>query len=99
MTYDPNQIEVKNNTEEQCFEVILEDKIAMVVYRMDGNTIIFVHTEVPPEFEGMGIANKMAHVALEYAKAQGYRVQALCPYIAAYVQRHAEYQSITWGYE
>jgi len=98
MTIDPNQLEVKHNPEEKRFEVVLEDKMAMVEYMMGGNNIVFTHTEVPPEFEGMGIANKMAHVALQYAKTEGYKIQALCPFIAAYVRKHPEYHSITWGY-
>jgi len=40
----------------------------------------------------------MAKAALEYAKAEGLRVRPMCPYIAAYIQRHPEYQSITEGY-
>ncbi|MBZ0285843.1 MAG: N-acetyltransferase [Anaerolineae bacterium] len=99
MTIDPNQLEVKHNSEEKRFEVVLGDKIAMVEYMFGGKNMVFTHTEVPPEFEGMGVANKMAHVALEYAKAEGYKVQALCPFISLYVRKHPEYQSITWGYE
>lgn len=99
MTIDLNQLTVKNNTDKHRFEVSLDDQLALVEYRIAGPNIIFTHTEVPPEFEGMGIAGKMAKVALDYAKAEGYKIQALCPYIAAYVRRHAEYQPITWGYE
>ncbi|WP_228845273.1 GNAT family N-acetyltransferase [Phototrophicus methaneseepsis] len=95
---DSEQIEVKNNPEKNRFEVILGDQIAMVQYMIAGKNIVFTHTEVPPEFEGKGIAGKMARVALDFAKDEGYRVQALCPFIAAYVRRHPEYQTITWGY-
>src|SRR5262245_1609594 len=95
---DPNEIEVRNNPEAKRFEVIIDDKIAMVEYMIAGQNIIFTHTEVPPEFEGHGIANRMAYVALEYAKAQGYKVQPLCPFIKAYIQRHPEYLPITFGY-
>lgn len=95
---DSEQIEVKNNPEQNRFEVILGDQIAMVQYMIAGKNIVFTHTEVPPEFEGKGIAGKMARVALDFAKDEGYRVQALCPFIAAYIRRHPEYQTITWGY-
>jgi uncharacterized protein len=95
---DPNQIEVKNNVEENRFEVVIDDKIAMVEYMLAGRNIIFTHTEVPPEFEGHGIANRMAYVALEHAKAEGYKVQPLCPFITAYIRKHPEYLPITFGY-
>lgn len=98
MAVDVNELEVKNNPEHHRFEIVLDDKVAMVGYRMTGNTIVFTHTEVPPEFEGMGVGSKLARHVLDYAKAQGHRVHAQCPFIAGYIRRHPEYQSITNGY-
>jgi uncharacterized protein len=99
MEIDLDQLEVKNNTEAKRFEIQLGDQLAMAEYMIAGKNIIFSHTEVPPEYEGQGVANKLAKVALDYARDEGYRVQALCPFIALYVRKHEEYQSITWGYE
>jgi uncharacterized protein len=91
-------IQVKNNPQNSRFEVLLGDKLAKIDYVMEDQVIIFVHTEVPKEFGGRGIADKMANTALEYAKTQGYQVMALCPFVAAYIQRHPEYKSITIDY-
>lgn len=87
-----------HNTDEKRFEIHLDGKIAMVEYMQHSNNIIFTHTEVPPEFEGQGIGSKLAKHVLDYAREQGYRVQPLCPFIKAYVQRHPEYQDISWGF-
>jgi len=92
-------IEVKNNPQASRFEVHLGDnKLAQIAYMMEGDVMIFVHTEVPKEFGGRGIADKMAYTALEYAKAQHYQVMALCPFVKAYIERHPEYKSITIDY-
>lgn len=93
-----DNIEVKHNPEETRFEVQLDDKMAVIEYDIAGNNMVFLHTEVPPEFEGQGIAGKMAKFALDYAVTKGHRIQAFCPYIKSYVQRHPEYQPHTWGY-
>ncbi|MCA9910763.1 MAG: N-acetyltransferase, partial [Gammaproteobacteria bacterium] len=53
--------------------------------------------EVPPAYEGQGIAARLAHAALEYAKEQGLKVNPVCPYVKAYLRKHPEYQSIVWG--
>lgn len=98
MNIDPNQLEVRNNPEENRFEVILGDAIAIVEYMIAGQNIIFTHTEVPREFEGLGIANRMARFVLDYARDDGYKVQALCPFISTYIRKHPEYQANTWGY-
>jgi uncharacterized protein len=96
---DFDNLQVVHNPTEKRFEVRLGEQIAMTEYMLAGRNIIFTHTEVPPAFEGRGIANKLAHTALEYARTEALKVQALCPFIALYVRKHPEYQSITWGYE
>jgi len=96
---DFDNIEVTNNEAKKRFEVSLGDDLAMIEYQRAGSNIIFTHTEVPVAFEGQGIAKKMAFAAMEFAKDNGLKVQALCPFVAKYVREHPEYHSITWGYE
>lgn len=86
-----DRVEVKNNEERQRYEVELDGQVAMIVYKRKGNSIIFVHTEVPSALEGHGIANTLAHVALEDARAQKLNVIPLCPFVAAYIRRHQDY--------
>ena len=95
---DPGPLEVRQNAEAQRFEIDLGDDTAFVEYKIAGQNILLTHTEVPEAYEGRGIGSHLARHVLDYARTEGYRVQALCPFIAAYVERHPEYQSITWGY-
>lgn len=95
---NPDDLIVINNDGAKRFEVTIGDDIAFADYMLAGTNIIFTHTEVPPAFEGQGVGSKLARTALDYAKDKNLKVQALCPFIAAYVERHPEYQSITWGY-
>ncbi|GIK65545.1 MAG: N-acetyltransferase [Chloroflexota bacterium] len=97
MAIDFENLEVVNNEQAKRFEVKLGDDVAKVEYQLTGNIITFTHTEVPPAYEGRGIAGKMAKVALEYAKDHNLRVLPLCPYIKAYILRHPEYKSIAYG--
>jgi predicted GNAT family acetyltransferase len=98
MEIDVSKLEVVHNSEKKRFEIQIGDQIAMVKYVMGSKEIIFTHTEVPEAFEGRGIAGKIAKAAIEYAKDQGMRIRPMCPYIAEYIKRHPEYQSITAGY-
>jgi hypothetical protein len=88
-------MEVVHNPQFERFEIDLDGQLAIAEYRLEGDDIYFTHTEVPPAFEGRGVGGKLARAALEYAKAQGYTVHALCSFIAAYIQRHPEYQDLT----
>ena len=93
----PEELGIVHNQDENRFEIQLDDGLAMVEYMQPGKNIIFTHTEVPPAYEGQGIASRLAKHALDYARAEGFKVQPLCPYIKGYILRHPEYKDITWG--
>lgn len=63
-------------------------------YKLSGGTIVFMHTEVPESLEGQGVGSALVRGALEHAREQGYGVAPLCPFVAAYIRRHPEYQDL-----
>lgn len=88
-------IEVSHNQKESRFEVSLLDGLAELRYRVlrDG-TLVLVHTEVPPALEGRGLASRLARAALELARARGAKVVVLCPFVAAFIERHPEFKNL-----
>ncbi len=48
------------------------------------------HTEVPPSGQGHGIGDALVRAALSYARENGMRVMATCPYVRAWLRRHPE---------
>jgi predicted GNAT family acetyltransferase len=87
---------VANNEQAHRFELRAPDgSIAELVYHMRGpTTIVLLHTEVPPELRGHGIAGKLARAALEHARAHGLRVRVKCPYVRAFLEQHPEYRDL-----
>jgi uncharacterized protein len=67
---------------------------AECVYRLAGGLMYIVHTEVPPQAEGRGIAAALVRVALAHARAMGWRVRPSCSYVRSYMRRHAETQDL-----
>src|ERR1700753_3038157 len=59
------------------------------------NQRVFYHTEVDERFGGRGLANILVGEALEATRADGKRVVALCPMVAAFVKKHSEFSDIT----
>ena len=94
MAIDPKDLNIVNNPEQKRFEVEIDGQLAMVQYIHAGSNIVFTHTEVPVELEGQGIAGAMAKVALDFARDNDLKVQPLCPFIKAYMQRHKEYHDL-----
>lgn len=85
---------VVNNESASRFEIEIDGRLAVSKYRRRDDTIVFTHTEVPQEFEGQGIGNRLAVAALDFAREEGLRVVPRCRFIAAFIERHREYQDL-----
>lgn len=80
--------------EDNRFEVDLGKEKAILIYMIKADLFILLHTEVPPAFEGQGIAAQLARAALEYAKKEGLKVRSYCSYTTWYIEKHPEYQDL-----
>jgi predicted GNAT family acetyltransferase len=65
-----------------------------VDYRRHAGRLVLLHTEVPSEFGGRGIAAQLARHILDQAIATETRVLVDCPFIRSFVERHPEYLRI-----
>jgi hypothetical protein len=83
---------IKHLIDSHRFEVELEGLTCVLTYYLKDQVLDFNHTGVPKQLEGRGIAASLVHEGLEYAKQTGMRVIPSCPYVAAYIRRHPEYQ-------
>lgn len=71
------------------------NELAYIAYRERGERILdFDHTFVPKPLRGGGLASQLTGHALEFARANGYRVVPSCPFVAAYIARHPEYRAL-----
>lgn len=93
---DYENIEVVNNSQARRIEAQVGEYLARIEYILDKDTIIYTHTIVPPAIEHHGVASKMAHFALEYAKSNGLKVIPQCPFVAGYIHVHPKYESLVW---
>jgi predicted GNAT family acetyltransferase len=53
-----------------------------------------VHTEVPPDLAGHGIAGDLMRAALETARSNGWRVRPACSYAEAFLKAHLQYADL-----
>jgi uncharacterized protein len=87
-------MDVRNNTAQSRFELDIDGHLALLYYTMAPGTITLVHTEVPPELGGRGIGSTLVRGALDLIRAQGLKVIAKCPFVAAYMGKHPEYNDL-----
>lgn len=87
-------MEIVNNIKNGQFEYKTETYLAYITYRMRKNTMFFMHTKVPDKLSGKGIASALALDALNYAKANNYKIAILCPFVSSYVKKHPEWYEL-----
>src|SRR6266536_1560224 len=59
---------VENNAWLHRFEVGSGDDVAFLTYEIDGDTIALMHTKVPEQLSGRGIAGELAQAAFDFAR-------------------------------
>ena len=91
---DTKILNVTDNREERRFEVEIGDARAFIEYSDDGDVVTMTHTEVPPDFEGQGIGSRLVKGALDMVEITGKKVNPACPFVAAYIKKHSEYESL-----
>ena len=64
---------------------------AELTYRRHDDVIEFVHTGVPPQLGGQGIGGRIVKAGLDFARAEGLRVQPSCSFVRGYISKHPEY--------
>lgn len=86
---------IVDNPEKHRFELDLGDgSLAIAEYDLRRGKIIFTHTEVPSAHEGEGIGSALIRFALAAARERGLQVLPICPFFAAYIQKHEAEQDL-----
>lgn len=85
---------VENVSAAEQFRILVGGHVALLQYRRRPGRIVFVHSEVPASLQGRGLAGRLAHAGLEFARANGLAVIPACPFVAAYIRRHPEYRAL-----
>ena len=81
---------VVHNTAEQRFECEVDGLLCVAAYRLTGRVTHITHTEVPEALSGRGIAAQLVAAALAHARLSNLKVNPVCSYVRAYMQRHCE---------
>lgn len=76
------------------FEIEDHGRIAFLEYSLAGDVLRLIHTEVPQELQGKGIASELAKSALDWAREHGKKVDVICEFVDAYLRRHPEYADL-----
>jgi len=82
--------EVRNNPALSRYEMVVDGVTAFIEYRREGDVLALTHTEVPKALSGRGVGSALARGTLNRIRAAGQTIRPLCPFIAAFIQRHPD---------
>lgn len=95
------EVEIVQNPEQSRFEAVLADGTVAgyLDYELTGTglfnkTLAIPSTNVKSEFGGQGIAGRLASEAFSWARKLGAKVDPICPFISAYIERNPVYQDL-----
>lgn len=80
---------VTDNRAAGRYELAVDGHVAFAEYRIEGQRILFPHTEVPAALEGKGVGTRLVKAALADARARGLEIVPQCSFVAAMVRREA----------
>jgi glutathione S-transferase len=85
---------IENAAQHRFERPIHDDMVAAAYYRDAEGKLDFIHTEVPAEFSGYGIATELARGTFEILRESGRKAVLTCPFLVRYANRHPEYADI-----
>jgi uncharacterized protein len=95
MSTPDRRITVADQPDRDQYEIESDDaRVGRLTYRLAGAMITFRHTEIDPAVGGRGLGSALVRFALDDARARGLTVIPVCPFVAAFIVRHPEYEDL-----
>ena len=88
------KIDITHNERANRFETTINGKTGYISYQDQGERLVYDHTIVPSELGGQGVGSALVKHALNYAEAENKKVVPQCSFVAAYINKHPDYQHL-----
>jgi predicted GNAT family acetyltransferase len=89
-------IAVTHDPPRRTFTAHVEGHEAYLRYLPSGDGVLdYASTYVPDGLRGRGIASAIVRQALDYARAEGYRVSPSCWFVRDFLRKHPEYADLS----
>ena len=89
-----NDIPLVNNEAKHNFEIVVEGHRAFIDYQKRGEVFLLVHTEVPQEIEGKGVAGALVEKTFKYLEENHFKMMPFCAYIQSYLKRYPDWDRL-----
>jgi predicted GNAT family acetyltransferase len=87
-------IPLVNNEAIHNFELTVDGIRSFIDYKKRGENVYLIHSEVPEELEGKGVAAALVEKTFNYLEQHNLKMVPLCAYIQIYLKRHPEWNKL-----
>ncbi len=82
--------EVVDNRDDGRFELAVGGHVGELFYRVIGDRLVLIHTEVPEELAGQGVGGSLVRASLDRAAREGLTIVPLCPFARRWMGDHSD---------
>ncbi len=87
--------ELRKNEPAGRYELLLDGEVAALAdFHVDGDRVVFPHTETTPALRGRGLAAEVVRFALDDVRPSGRSVVPACWFVAEFIDDHPEYADL-----
>jgi predicted GNAT family acetyltransferase len=83
-----------NNEAIHNFEMFVDGHRAFIDYQLKGDKMFLIHTEVPVELEGKGVAPVLVEKVFKYIEEHNLKAVPYCAFIKVFLKRHPEWERL-----
>ena len=88
---------LRDRPELSRYELLVDGELAgFADYHVQPDLVTVLHTEVHRAFAGRGLGSTFVALMLEDIRKRDAKVLPVCPFVRAYLQRHAEARDLVW---
>lgn len=91
---DLSQFEVVDNKIFSQYEMHVDGHLAKIEYSNKSGKIFLIHTEIPEELAGQGVASYLAKEVFKIIEKEGMTIVPMCNFIKTYIRKHPEYHNL-----
>ncbi|MHB1172630.1 MAG: GNAT family N-acetyltransferase [Lacisediminihabitans sp.] len=95
MSIDEPQFLIQRSDAKRRYELTLgREHVGYILYHDDGETRVFVHTEVEPDYAGHGLATQLIEWALDDVRGAGKHIRSECAMVSSYLKKHPGFEDL-----